>query len=204
MAQGGERAATDRLRLLNHPGQGDISPEPLDPLEPRYRVSARFTLDARPGLLEGDGFLVPTGMRLLSRPGDGLLGPLAMPTLPAGEPTPCWAGRQEEELRLALPAGYHPVRLPRPRLIETAWFTYQSRWSLDDGVLQESRSLVSRVDQPLCTGPLRAAAAKALDEIRRDHAVRIELEKEANILLSTTLPRFGRAYTEFVPPRHAS
>ena len=178
MAQGSERAAIDRLRLLNHPGQGDISPESLDPLEPRYRVSAHFTLDARPGLLEGDGFLVPTGMRLLSRPGDSLLGPLAMATLPESEPTPCWAGRQEEELRLALPPGYHPVRLPRPRQIETVWFTYQSRWSLDDGVLRESRSLVSRVDQPLCTGPLRAAAAKALDEIRRDHAIQVELEKE--------------------------
>lgn len=178
MAQGGERAAAERLRVLNQPGQGEISPAPLDPIGPEYRVSARFTLDARPGLLEGDGFPVPTGMRLLPRPGDGLLGSIDMPTLPASEPTPCWAGRQEEELSLSLPPGYRLVRLPRARQIENDVFTYESRWLLDEGVLRVSHRLVSRVDQLLCAGPLRAATAKALDEIRRDYDIRVELEKD--------------------------
>ena len=57
-------------------------------------------------------------------------------------------------------------------------FTYESRWFLEEGVLRVSRRLVSRVGQPLCEGPLRAAAAKALDEIRRDYNARVELEKE--------------------------
>ena len=178
MAQGGERAAAERLRMLNEPGQGEISPAPLDPIGPEYRISARFTLDARPGLLEGDGFMIPTGLRLLPRPGDGLLGPIGMRNLPPSEPTPCYAGQQDEELSLALPSGYRPVRLPRLRRIEAEAFTYESRWSLDRGVLRVSRRLVSRVDQPLCTGPLREAAAKALEEIRRDHDTRVELEKE--------------------------
>lgn len=178
MAQGGERAATERLRFLNQPGQGDVSPALLDPVGLDYRITAHFVLDAQPGILEGDGFLVPTGMRLLPRPGDGLLGPISNRALPVAEPTPCYAGQQEEDLSLALPAGYRPARLPRARQIDEEAFTYTSRWSIEEGTLRVVRRLVSRISQPLCEGPLRAATARALDEIRRDQDVRLELEKE--------------------------
>ena len=178
MARGAERAASEQLRALNQPGTGEISPAPLDAMGPDYSISARFTLDAHPGWLDGDGFAVPTGMRLLPRPGDGLLGPLAIRNLPVTEPTPCYPGRQEEDLSLTLPPGYRPVRLPRARQVEDEAFSYDSRWSLEDGTVRVVRRLVSRIGQPLCEGPLRAAAAKALEEIRRDHAVQITLEKE--------------------------
>jgi len=36
----------------------------------------------------------------------------------------------------------------------------------------------SRIGQPLCEGPLRNTAAKALEEIRRGQAVQMTLEKE--------------------------
>lgn len=178
MARGSERSAAERLTALNQPGQGEVSPAPLDPIAPEYRITARFTLDAQPGILDGDGFLVPTGVRLLPRPGDGLLGPIDVRNLPVTEPTPCYAGQQEEDLTLQLPPGYRPARLPRPRTIEGEAFRYDSKWSLEDGKLRVVRSLVSRVAQSLCEGPLRAAAAKALDEIRRDQDVRVELEKD--------------------------
>ena len=178
MARGGEWSATERLVALNQSGQGDISPAPLDPVTPEYRITARFVLDAQPGILDGDSFPVPTGMRLLPRPGDGLIGPISIRNLPATEPTPCYAGQQEEDLTLMLPPGYRPVRLPRPRTIEGEAFRYDSRWSLENGSLHVIRSLVSRIAQPLCEGPLRAAAAKALDEIRRDQDARVELEKD--------------------------
>ena len=178
LSQGGERAVAERLRALGQPGKGEFDPGPLDSTGPEYRVSARFTLDARPGRLDGDGFAVPTGLRLLPRPGDGLLGPLGPRDLPVSEPTPCYAGRQEEELVLELPPGYRPARLPRARRVEDPAFTYESRWSLEAGALRVTRRLVSRVDRPLCEGALRAAAAKALEEIRRDHDARVELEKE--------------------------
>ncbi len=101
-----------------------------------------------------------------------------MRNLPAGEPTPCYAGRQEEELSLTLPPGYRPARMPKGRRVENEAFTYESRWSLEEGVLRVSRRLTSRVDRPLCEGTLRAAAAKALEDIRRDQDARVELEKE--------------------------
>lgn len=177
-AQGGERAAIGQLKLLNQPGTGEITLAALDPVGPEYSISARFTLNVQPGILDGDSFLMPTGMRFLSRPGDGLLGPLSAQGLPATEPTPCWSGRQEEVLSLTLPPGYRPTRLPRERQIEAEAFSYNSRWTHDEGTVRVIRRLVSRIDQPLCNGPLRVAAAKALDEIRRDQAVRVELEKD--------------------------
>ena len=178
MARGAERAASEQLRLLSQTGTGEISPAPLDAMGPEYSISARFTLDAQPGWLEGDGFAMLTGMRLLPRPGDGLLGPLMIRNLPVTEPTPCYPGRQEEDVSLTLPPGYRPVRLPRARQIEDEAFSYDSRWSLEDGTVRVVRRLVSRIGQPLCEGPVRAAAAKALEEIRRDLAVQITLEKE--------------------------
>ena len=177
MVQGPERAGAERLRLLNEPGEGEINPGPLDPIGPEYHVSARFTLNARPDLLDGEGLVMPTGMRLLLRPGDGLIGPLHMGNLPVGEPTPCYAARQDEDLSLSLPPGYRPVRLPRARRVDNDAFTYESKWSLEDDTLRVTRHFVSRVDQPLCTGTLRAAAAKAFEEIRRDQNARVELEK---------------------------
>ncbi len=178
MARGPEAAATEQLRSLNQPGTGKITPAPLDPIGPDYQMSASFVLDAQPGLLDGEAFPVPTGMRLLPRPGDVILGPLALRNLPATEATPCYSGHQEENLSLTLPPGYHPARLPRARKIENPAFTYESRWSMEDNTLRVVRTLASHIDQPLCEGPLRAAAAKALDEIRREHDTRLELEKD--------------------------
>ena len=176
-AQGGQRAAAERLRALGEPGQGDITPAPIDPIGPEYRVSASFTLDARQGILEGDSFVVPTGILLLQRPGDGLLGPIARRDLPASEPTPCWAGEQEEDLSLALPPGRRPARLPRNRTLEGSFFRYESRWIFADDTITVRRHLVSRIDQPLCERERRAEAARALAEIRRDLEARIALNE---------------------------
>jgi len=108
MAQGGERAAAERLRVLNQPGQGEISPAPLDPIGPEYRVSARFTLDAQPNWLDGDGFTVPTGLRLLPRPGRWAARPTrhAQPTGRRADPVLCRTarGRAEPDAAARLPA----------------------------------------------------------------------------------------------------
>lgn len=141
-----------------------------------YRVEGRFTLDPHPGWLEGDFFLVPTGLRLLTRTGDGLIGPMRERKLPVAEPTPCYAGRQEEELSLALPPGHRPSRLPKDATVEGSFFCHESRWALTGDTVTVRRSLVSTLDQSLCEGGRRAEAAKALAAIRRDLDARIELK----------------------------
>ncbi len=175
LAQGG--GAAERLRALNQSGTGTITPDPLDPVTPQYGVAARFTLEAQPGLLEGDGFVMPLGIRELPALGEVLLTPPGIRDLPATEPTPCYPGTQREEITLVLPPGYRVARLPKSRQIEDPAFTYDSRWSAEGGSARIDRSLVSRIDQPLCEGRLRTAANAALAQIRRDYQAQIQLEK---------------------------
>ncbi|HEX3348064.1 MAG TPA: DUF3857 and transglutaminase domain-containing protein, partial [Acetobacteraceae bacterium] len=97
-ANGASGAAAMQLRSLGTEGAGDFAFAPPSDLEQSYRISGRFTLDPRPEILDGDSFAPPIGLRVLVRPGDLLLGPLAMPKLADDQPTPCYAGRQIEDV----------------------------------------------------------------------------------------------------------
>lgn len=175
-AQGAEQFAAAQLRNLNESGQGSVALPETDTLGLDYRIEGRFTLDAHPGWLEGDSFMVPTGLRLLTRTGDGLIGPVHERKLPVAEPTPCYAGRQEEDLSLAFPPGYHPSHLPKDATVAGSFFRYESRWAFADDTVTVHRSLVSTLDQFLCEGGSRAEAAKAWASIRRDLDARIDLK----------------------------
>ena len=177
-AAGPERAASDTLGRHGTPGHGTLEPNPREPVGSRYRVSGQFTLDKQKGWLEGEAFALPTGLRLLDRAGDGLLGPLSMLDLPPTEPTSCWSGEQYEELSLSLPEGYQPVRLPAPRLVAGEAFSFESRWSFSDGVLRNDRHLISHLAAPLCEGQLRTEAYAVLQQVRRDLGMRVELERK--------------------------
>ena len=74
-ATGDGAAASSQLSALGDQGTGSFAFEPPDRLAASYAVSGRFTLDARPDLLDGDSFALPAGLRLLARPGDVLLAP---------------------------------------------------------------------------------------------------------------------------------
>jgi transglutaminase-like putative cysteine protease len=180
LAKGGGPSAGERLRALNETGTGMITPDPLDPVTPDYGIVARFTLDAQPGLLEGDGFMMPFGIRMLPAMGEALLTPPGVRDLPVTEPTPCYPGTQREEVTLVLPPGYRVAHLPKSRQIADPSFTYDSQWSSEGGSVRSERSLVSRIDQPLCEGRLRTAANAALAQIRRDYQTQIQLEKTAD------------------------
>jgi hypothetical protein len=74
-----------------------------------------------------------------------------------------------------LPPGRKPARLPPARRIDEAAFSYLSRWTLRENVLTAHRELTSRIDQPLCEGALRHAAAEAMRLIRRDRQATVTL-----------------------------
>jgi len=173
---GTKRGAETVLRTHGQAGTGDLELAPLDQVSPQYRVVGHFTLNPQPEWLTGEAFPIPSGLTMLARPGDGLLGPLGNRDLPAIEPTPCYAGEQREDLALTLPPGRHPDRLPRDRTIDNPDFTYTSRWSFQDGTIAVHRALTSRIASPLCEGPLREQAARALSVIRQDLQARISLE----------------------------
>jgi hypothetical protein len=115
-------------------------------------------------------------MRLIHRPGDVLLGALAAIDVPASEPTPCFAGQQEEEVTLALPPGNHIARQPKDLKIDTDTFSYASTWTVTQASVKVYRVLQTRIAASLCTGQIRADAADALPRIRRDLNTQIWLE----------------------------
>jgi hypothetical protein len=175
--QGHEGAARRQLVALGQQGTGVYSFAAPDGFESIYAVNGRFKLEPLPEVLESDSFGPPLGPLLLIRPGDYFLGPLNRTTLPADAPTPCFSGQQTEILRLTLPEGRLPLRLPKDRRIENAAFTYASHWSLDGQVVSVKRTLVAAFDAPLCTGALRRDTAAALALIRRDQRAKIVLNE---------------------------
>jgi hypothetical protein len=170
-----EAAARRLLLALGEPGSGTFEFDPPEVLEPQYRVVGHFRLDARPEILEGDSFAPPLGLQLLVRPGDFLLEPLNRLSLPESEATPCFPGRQVEELSPDVPQGRKPERWPPDMRIETPHFAYTSHWSLDGQIVRVHREMVSRVDVPVCSGDLRHQTADALAAIRRDQRAKIIL-----------------------------
>lgn len=172
---GHEAAARRQLVSLGQTGTGKFEFRPPDLFDAGYSVSGRFSLDAQPEILDGDSFAPPVGLQLLVRPGDYLLGPLRRPTLKETEPTPCFPGRQSEDLSLELPQGRAPIRLPPDRHIDGAWFDYFSHWSMGGQTVQVHRELVSRIDHPICADAERRAAAAALRDIRRDDLEKVAL-----------------------------
>ena len=177
-ASGIANAAASQLRALGTEGSGAFAFDRPGALAPSFEMGGSFRLDARTDIVEGDSFVPPTGLRVLNRPGDQLLGPLGMRVLADDEPTPCFAGRQSEEISLTLPAGRHLARLPNGVEIDNALLAYRSRWSMQGDTLVVRRDLVSRPAATLCSGDVRKLAAQALAVIRRDERRQVALADE--------------------------
>lgn len=174
-AIGSDQAAGRQLRSLGEPGSGSFGDLVTDEASGTTRLSGHFTLEPHPDWVDSEWFQPPSGLRLLTRVGEGLIGPLR--TLPADEPTPCYAGRQEEALSLVVPDGYRPVQLPKNASVKGSFFQYESKWAFEHGAVTVERAMQSRFDQPFCQGAARAEAARSIGAIRRDLDARISLEK---------------------------
>lgn len=175
LAIGLERGATQSLSNLGQRGDGAFD-KPEDPklLTAAYRVSGRFTLEARPELLEGEAFSPPAGHAVLPRPGDLLNGALFARTA-ATEATICLPGRQVSILSLTLPEGRQLVNLPKDKDIAGAGIEYSVRWQQEGATVTVRREFVSRIKGPLCEGPVRTEVAKLQEAIRADYRSSIAL-----------------------------
>ena len=132
--------AASVLRERAGNGSGSLTLEPLDTIASPYHLSGKFDLGKRGAWLDGDSFAIPSGLRVLGRPGDFLAGPLGMRDLPAAEPTPCYAGHEDETLTLTLPQGRVPERLPADRTASGSGFSYHSHYAFADGKVTVERS----------------------------------------------------------------
>ncbi len=174
-AAGMDVAATRQLRLNGESGTGRFDPPPSDEGDAPDALSGQFAVSAWLHISSDHHLSLPVGLIVLPRPGDLLIGPLAMPNLSATEPTPCFAGRQVETVTLDVGPKYQVAQLPPDRTIANDAFTFTSHWSLQGKVVTVRRELVSRVTEPVCDGKLRSEAAEALRGIRQDYAETIGL-----------------------------
>jgi hypothetical protein len=174
----GPGAAASQLRALGMDGSGSFAFEPPEKLAASYTISGDFTLDAQPELLEGDSFSPPAGLRLLAHAGDVLVGPLGQRGLKESEPTPCYPGREVEEVSLTLPPGRHLMRLPKDVAVSFEAASYNSTWTLQGDTVTHRAELVSRISDVLCAGSLRHQAATALEAIRHAQRTHVALSDE--------------------------
>jgi transglutaminase-like putative cysteine protease len=173
-AGGREHMAATQLRKFGWAGTGsyDFDP-PRDDLISSYTVTASFDLEQRPELLEGKAFGPPTGLRLLVQPGEFLLGSW---TLPKAEPTPCFSGRQVEELSLTLPPERDINSLPSGKTVEDPYLRYRSDWSREGQTVKVRREITVKLPVAVCREEIRAKLAEAIAEIRGDYRSTIALE----------------------------
>lgn len=173
-ANGRQQMAAKQLRSLGWAGEGnfDFDP-PRDHLTPTYTVSGSFELEQRPEFLEGKAFAPSTGLRLLVRPGEFLLGSW---TLVKTEPTPCWSGHQVEELSLTLPPGREITSLPHGKIVENRYLRYHSEWSRTDQVVTVRREIIVKLPVAVCRDEIRGKLVEAIAEIRADYRSPLELK----------------------------
>jgi transglutaminase-like putative cysteine protease len=176
--QGQQRAARAQLKLFGEEGSGSFAFPATSSADGEYRVSGHFRLDARPELLDGRTFSLPVGLRLLVRPGDLLIGPLSLRDLGDAEPTPCYAGKQIEDISLALPEGWRVSHAPQDVRFESELVHFETRWKVAQRLVSVRRELTSTATGPLCDGETRRQAAQALAVIRRDQTAQIGLAQE--------------------------
>ena len=113
MSYGPERAAKAQLNAASEEGTGSFEVTTPTLLPQDYSVSGHFELEPRTGILAGESFRPPIGLELLIRPGDVFMGPLAVANLADSESTPCFSGRETQELSLELPDGKRVAQLPK-------------------------------------------------------------------------------------------
>jgi hypothetical protein len=173
--QGQQQAARALLKASSEDGTGSFGFPPPTSIDGNYSVTGHFRLDPQTELLDGATFALPVGLRLLGRPGDVLLGPLALRELPDTEPTPCHSGTQVEALSLTLPQGRRALRVPTDLTIDNDLLHYESRWSATDRMISVRRVITSKAAGPLCKDETRRKAASALSTIRRDLASQVQI-----------------------------
>jgi transglutaminase-like putative cysteine protease len=174
-AAGAEAAAVGQLRMMDESGTGRFDPPAPEAEDAADALAGHFAVSAWTHISADHRLSLPDGLVVLPLPGDLLIGPLEMPTLPASEPTPCFAGRELEMVTLDVGPKYRVTQLPADRSITNDAFTYASHWSLDGKAVTVRRELVSRTTGPLCVGKLRQEAADAMRAIREDRVERVGL-----------------------------
>jgi hypothetical protein len=132
------------------------------------------------GRINGGNVVALTrGLQLLNRAGDGPLGPLNNTTITASDETPCYSGRQVEDIDFEFVNGDHVAAVPSDTHIHAGNITYDTAWTVSGNKVSLHREFVAKVSEPTCSGRLREDAADALTKIRADHVQQARIERVA-------------------------
>lgn len=171
-------AAVALLKRRGSLGTGGFDRVDAMTLADDMSVSGYFILDAQNDFLTGEAFAPPTGLRVIARPGDFLLGQLFDRPLQPSQSMPCWSGRQVEDLSVQLPEGRRLQRLPKSVTAQAEGVAFTSKWLMDGQIVRVRRELVSSMTTAVCGPAQRAAMAPALEIIRSELNRRISLADE--------------------------
>jgi transglutaminase-like putative cysteine protease len=174
-SSGTDQAAQNVLHARGYEGTGTLAFEAPFEASPNYRMTGNFSINPRSEILAGNSFFMPIGLEIGARPGDVLMGSLSSLDLRTDEPTPCYAGRQSEELSLELPEGRQLRELPKGTEIRNDYLSYKSEWSQKGRIVTVHREFSASPDQPVCIAQTRITSAKALYDIWKDYTTALAL-----------------------------
>lgn len=167
-AMSADQAAASLLKAHNFGNAaGQLMASPTGGLNPEYSISGNFVTN-RMGP-QGNVFLVANGLRLLSSPGDGPMGPANNKQLKSDDETPCYSAKQVEDVSVDFVSPYHLEQIPHDVHVATANLVYDSHWSVIGNTVNLHRQFDSHVDSATCTGAVRSETAAALTQIRDDY-----------------------------------
>lgn len=127
----------------------------------------------------GNVLNVARGLMILNRAGDGPMGPLGNTTITASDETPCYSGRQVEDIDIQF-AGDHFTGVPPDVHIKTDNIAYDTTWTVSGNTVSLHREFVSKVAEPTCSGKVREATADALAKIRADYTQQLKVAAKAD------------------------
>jgi len=194
---GAEAAAK---QLLTNAGYGNNPSGTLDPQTPMqpgdsYTVTGTFTTDSWTKEAAGtQDFYIPGGMRLLGLSGDDAMGDFSGTNLKPDAEIPCYSVHASEDLSLEAPPGQQFSNVPPDVHVKTAHLAFDAHWAVDKGTISVHRVFTSNIDRPLCTGAIRAANTKALDEISDSYNVQLSLgdrstQNSAGVAIASADPK---------------
>jgi hypothetical protein len=170
-------AASALLKAHNFPNAtGTLTPAANSTAAGTVAINGTFqTGRFTPG---GNVLNVARGLMLLNRAGDGPMGPLGNTTITASDETPCYSGRQIEDIDIEF-AGDHFSGVPSDTHIKTDNIAYDTKWTVSGNTVSMHREFVAKVAEPTCSGKVREAAADALTKIRADYVQQVKIERAA-------------------------
>lgn len=172
---GSEQVAARALKTKGFEGKGRFEfGSPFEP-GPSFRIAGHFETDRHPELLSGNSFTPIDGLSLGARPGELLAGPIDRIDLRPSEPTPCYGGREIEEITIEVPKDRVVRELPKGTEFENKVIKYKSTWSQVGSAITVRREFTSLTTDSVCVGEARAIAARSLNDIRIDYAKAIAL-----------------------------